>query len=159
MISDNPLNCDCGLIELAMWLSNATSLPAADRSSAVCATPPSLENGALQEVSIKRLVCGVSEDSAEEPLPPMDVPVDSASAAVGVSASVPGLSVPEAKVILHGFQFDGNRISLLWNVDAPSVVYSCDALFVYESFGGHEVCSKRFTLYHLFSYSRIWFFD
>ena len=62
-LADNPLNCDCTLLEFANWLSNS-SLNEEDKSSAVCATPPALENGILTQVSPGNLLCG-------EPTPPI----------------------------------------------------------------------------------------
>nr|XP_018901320.1 PREDICTED: leucine-rich repeat-containing protein let-4-like [Bemisia tabaci] len=109
-LADNPLNCDCSLLDFAHWLANS-SLPAPDRASAVCTTPPSLENGPLQEVPPSKLICGALEDSNEPP-PPPPPPAPS-------------------KVRLHGLQYDGQWLSLLWAVDSPTV-YSCDSLLVYE---------------------------
>lgn len=62
-LADNPLNCDCSLAEFADWLANS-SLDSEDKLSAVCATPPALENGPLSQVSPGSLLCG-------EPTPPI----------------------------------------------------------------------------------------
>ncbi|KAI4490638.1 hypothetical protein M0804_003582 [Polistes exclamans] len=56
-LADNPLNCDCTLLDFATWLSNS-SLSEEDKSSAVCATPPTLENGILTQISPGSLLCG-----------------------------------------------------------------------------------------------------
>ncbi|XP_071438640.1 leucine-rich repeats and immunoglobulin-like domains protein 1 [Hetaerina americana] len=120
-LSDNPLNCDCGISAFASWLSSG-GLPASDRATALCATPPALENGLLVEVLPSQLLCG------DEPAltPPSTPP--------------PATAPPGARLIR--FAFDGSRVSLLWAVGkgggAPAP-YSCDALFVYEEVGAHEV--------------------
>lgn len=70
-LSENPLNCDCALAPFAWWLRNATQVPAADRGSAVCAAPPHLENGLLEDVA--EVLCqdaqGAEEDAALRPGP------------------------------------------------------------------------------------------
>lgn len=96
-----------------------------DRTTAVCATPPSLENGLLVEVSPHELLCGEDEDETG-PVPPQGPP----------ASQVP---VSGKQVILHIFQYDGFNVTLLWNVEASAAPYACDALFVYEEVGAHEV--------------------
>lgn len=49
------------------------------------------------------------------------------------------MPVSGTRVVLRGFQYDGSKVSLLWSVEANSASYSCDALFVYEELGVHEV--------------------
>lgn len=49
------------------------------------------------------------------------------------------MPVSGTRVALRGFQFDGTKVSLLWSVEASALTYSCDALFVYEEMGVHEV--------------------
>ncbi|KAJ4448224.1 hypothetical protein ANN_10238 [Periplaneta americana] len=122
-LADNPLNCDCSLAEFAAWLANCTRLPASDRSTAVCATPPSLENGLLAEVSPHELLCGDDDDEDDEtPSPsPTKVPVSG------------------KQVALRAFEYDGFSITLRWGVEASAAPYACDALFVYEEVGAHEV--------------------
>lgn len=63
-LRDNPLNCDCTLLEFASWLANSSRVGEADKLSAVCATPPALENGILTQVSPGSLLCG-------DPTPPI----------------------------------------------------------------------------------------
>ena len=67
-LADNPLNCDCTLLEFAKWLSNS-SLEEEDKISAVCATPPALENGVLTQVSPENLLCGDPSPSVMTRLP------------------------------------------------------------------------------------------
>ncbi|PSN55203.1 hypothetical protein C0J52_00629 [Blattella germanica] len=122
-LADNPLNCDCSLREFAEWLTNSSQLPSSDRATAVCATPPSLENGLLVEVSPRELRCG-DQDQDEGDLAP------SMAAAVPVSGK---------QVSLRAFHFDGRTVTLLWSVEATAAPYACDALFVYEEVGAHEV--------------------
>lgn len=43
------------------------------------------------------------------------------------------------RVTLRAFQYDGTRVSLLWGVNVTAAPYVCDALFVYEEAGAHEL--------------------
>jgi len=61
-LADNPLNCDCTLMEFASWLGNRSNLPAADRRTAVCATPPALENALLTDMTAADLRCGDEQE-------------------------------------------------------------------------------------------------
>lgn len=116
-LSENPLNCDCSLTEFAVWLFNS-SLSREDKSSAVCTTPPSLENGLLFEIPTEKLLCGEDEQEAlMSPLP----------------------DAVQARINLKSFSYDGKRITLLWNVRDTIVPFSCDAIFVYEEEGANEV--------------------
>ena len=119
------MNCDCNLAEFAEWLTNSSQLPASDRATAVCATPPSLENGLLIEVSPRELLCGEDEEETG-PAPPQ-------------GPLAPQVPVSGKQVTLRIFEYDGYTITLLWNVEASAAPYACDALFVYEEVGAHEV--------------------
>ncbi|KAF4531492.1 hypothetical protein B566_EDAN004088 [Ephemera danica] len=146
-LSDNPLNCDCNLAGFATWLrSNVSGLPIQDVATAVCATPPSLENGLLVQVPENELVCGdiAGDLPADEPVapsalfPPALVP--GASLGAIAPAHRPGsMPVSGAKLNLTSFFFDGFRIALDWSVDSSAIPYTCDALFVYEEVGNHEL--------------------
>ncbi|GLH00738.1 Toll-like receptor 6 [Gryllus bimaculatus] len=122
----NPLNCDCSLAEFAAWLANSSQLPEADRSTAICATPPSLENGLLIQVPPYDLLCGEEEIN----LAPPEGPLSIQGASSEVSAS---------KATLYSFQYDGLQVFLSWNVDASAIPYTCNSLIVYEEMGVHEV--------------------
>lgn len=115
-LADNPLNCDCTLLEFANWLSNST-LNEEDKSSAVCATPPALENGILTQVSPGSLLCG-------EPTPPIMTRVPLAG----------------AQLSLKEFHYDKSTgVNLLWHVEPCTEPYTCDTLRVYETVGDSEV--------------------
>lgn len=107
-LADNPLNCDCTLLEFANWLANS-SLTEEDKSSAVCATPPALENGILTQVPPGSLLCG-------EPTPPM-----------------------MTRVRLKEFNYDESGINLSWHVEQCAEHYTCDSLIVYETIGDSEI--------------------
>lgn len=114
-LADNPLNCDCTLLEFANWLSNS-SLNEEDKSSAVCATPPALENGILTQVSPGNLLCG-------EPTPPI----------------MTRLPLAGAQLTLKEFHYDKSTgINLLWHVEPCTERYTCDTLIVYETIGDTE---------------------
>lgn len=118
-LSENPLNCDCTITEFSLWLMNST-LSKEDKASAVCTTPPSLENGLLIEVQTKDLQCG-DEDEIE------------------LMSLSPTTESVKARINLQSFTYDGSQIKLQWWVEEKAVPYSCDAIFVYEEEGPNEV--------------------
>ncbi|XP_050592480.1 slit homolog 1 protein-like [Bombus affinis] len=123
-LADNPLNCDCTLLEFANWLSNS-SLNEEDKSSAVCATPPALENGILTQVSPGSLLCG-------EPTPPI----------------MTRLPLAGAQLTLKEFHYDKSTgINLLWHVEPCAEQYTCDNLIVYETIGDSEVQTDSSSLH------------
>lgn len=123
-LADNPLNCDCTLLEFANWLSNS-SLNQEDKSSAVCATPPALENGILTQVSPGSLLCG-------EPTPPIMTKVPLAG----------------AQLALKEFHYDpATGVNLLWNVEPCTEHYTCDTLIVYETVGDSEIQADSSSLH------------
>lgn len=124
-LADNPLNCDCTLLEFANWLSNS-SLEPEDKASAVCATPPALENGILTQVSPGSLLCG-------EPTPPIMTRVPLAG----------------AQLTLEKFNFneDTMAVDLSWRVEPCTERYTCDSLIVYEAIGDSEVETESIPLH------------
>ncbi|XP_048509967.1 leucine-rich repeats and immunoglobulin-like domains protein 3 [Athalia rosae] len=120
-LADNPLNCDCTLLDFANWLTNSTFLNEEDRDSAVCATPPALENGILAQVSPGSLLCG-------EPVPPF-------------ATLAPSVPAPGTQITLKDFDYqESGAINLIWNIEPCSRTYTCDRLMVYETItGGNEV--------------------
>ncbi|XP_063216385.1 protein slit-like [Bacillus rossius redtenbacheri] len=126
-LADNPLNCDCSLARFAEWLANDSALAPADRATAVCATPPSLENGVLRDVPRHDLVCG--DDELAPPQGPL----------------APAFPVA-SQVALRAFQYDGATISTVWAVSPAAMPYTCDNLFVYEEVDSHEVLAESSPL-------------
>ncbi|XP_012217251.1 leucine-rich repeats and immunoglobulin-like domains protein 3 [Linepithema humile] len=115
-LTDNPLNCDCTLLEFANWLANS-NLTEEDKLSAVCATPPALENGVLTQVPPGSLLCG-------EPTPP-------------IMTRVP---LAEAQLNLKEYHYDESTgINLLWHVEECAEHYTCDSLIIYETIGDNEI--------------------
>ncbi|KYM86110.1 Leucine-rich repeat-containing protein 70 [Atta colombica] len=124
-LADNPLNCDCTLLEFANWLANS-SLTEEDKSSAVCATPPALENGILMQVPPGSLLCG-------EPTPPM---MTRESHPAG------------AQLSLKEFHYDESTgINLLWHVEQCADRYTCDSLIVYETIDDNEIQTESSPLH------------
>lgn len=119
-LADNPLNCDCTLLEFANWLANS-SLLEEDKSSAVCATPPALENGMLIQVPPGSLLCG-------EPTPL-------------VMTRVPTEILPpleKMQLSLKEFYYDESTgINLLWHMEQCTEHYICNSLNIYEIIDGH----------------------
>nr|ACE75191.1 leucine-rich repeat protein [Glyptapanteles flavicoxis] len=122
-LADNPLNCDCTLLDFANWLSNSP-LDEEEKNSAVCATPPALENGILVQVSPGSLLCG-------DPTPPLMTKVPLAG----------------AQLTLKEFRYDKSGVNILWNVEPCSESYTCDSLIVYEATGSSEVEIESKTLH------------
>lgn len=123
-LADNPLNCDCTLLEFANWLANS-SLTEEDKSSAVCATPPALENGILTQVPSGSLLCG-------EPTPPM----------------MTRIPVADAQLSLKEFHYDESTgINLSWYVEQCVEHYTCDSLIVYETIGDSEIQTESSPLH------------
>lgn len=115
-LADNPLNCDCTMLEFANWLTHS-NLTEEDKSSAMCATPPALENGILTQVPPGSLLCG-------EPTPPM----------------LTRTPMEGAQLNLKKFDYDESTgINLLWHVEQCAEQYTCDSLIVYETIGDSEI--------------------
>lgn len=124
-LADNPLNCDCSLLEFANWLINST-LEEEDKSSAICATPPALENGILTQVSPGNLLCG-------DPVPP-------------TTSKVPLLA---AQLTLKEYHYkESTGVNLLWHVEPCTQHYTCDSLEVYEPVGDNETQVRNFYTRH-----------
>ncbi|XP_076633681.1 leucine-rich tendon-specific protein [Colletes latitarsis] len=123
-LADNPLNCDCTLLEFANWLSNST-LNEEDKSSAICATPPALENGILTQVSPGSLLCG-------EPTPP-------------ITTKEP---LTSAQLTLKNYHYDKSTgVNLLWHVEMCAEQYTCDRLIVYETISDSEMRTESSSLH------------
>ncbi|XP_050315684.1 leucine-rich repeats and immunoglobulin-like domains protein 1 isoform X2 [Anthonomus grandis grandis] len=121
---ENPLNCDCSLIEFGIWLTNS-SIPTEDKATAVCTTPPSLENGLLIQISTDSLLCGEEDQDTMVMAPLSSTPY-------------------KTKVNLKDIQYDGKEIRLVWHVEDEAIPYSCDTVFIYEEDGANEVLIESF---------------
>lgn len=117
-LSDNPLNCDCTLADFAVWFNNASRFSADDLKTAVCMTPPNLENALLVEIAPSDLLCEEGDDANDGE----------------VTAHV-----TEAQIVLRAFNFDGSVVTLLWSIDPVVHSFTCDALFLYEQIATREL--------------------
>ena len=142
---DNPLNCDCHLVELARWLRNSNSSEHdANGRSVVCATPPSLENGLLVETAEEALTC------QEQQTPSAQQHDDDKEEAEGEDSqdgsnflsSQPNedfIRLSSAQVQFVSAQLEGSALlHTRWTVDAATLPYTCDAILVYELNEEHE---------------------
>ncbi|XP_057366942.1 uncharacterized protein LOC130687748 [Daphnia carinata] len=141
-LTDNPLNCDCHLVDLARWLRNSTGNKPADdqnRRSAVCATPPSLENGLLFEAEIETLTCetngngrsgSLSTDAQQEG--------DESNNFLSSQPTEDFIRLSTAQVQFGSAELEGSLLHTVWKVDSATLPYTCDAILVYELSEEHE---------------------
>ena len=144
--ADNPLTCDCHLTDFTQWLQNRTRshLAEEDRKSAVCATPPPLENGLLLETDLSSLTCG---DDSVDTLRSADATSSSSGARRHESDNFLSSQPTEDFIRLSSAQVQFvsaelehvNILHTSWNVDAATLPYSCDAILVYELSDDQEV--------------------
>lgn len=134
LVLDNPLNCDCHLADLARWLHNNSGSSA----TAVCATPPSLENALLVEADPASLTCGdavtakapaLTEEEAEEDM----------SNFLSSQPTEDFIRLSSAQVQFVSAELEGSSVlHTVWNVDSATLPYNCDAILVYELSEEHE---------------------
>ncbi|XP_044740024.1 carboxypeptidase N subunit 2 [Chrysoperla carnea] len=119
-LADNPLNCDCSLIEFAVWLSNSEQLSSEDKKTIICMTPPSLENALLSEINSENLHCGEDEhEPIMAPPPP--------------SSLIDDVPVANIRVTLRNLTYTANQTIFEWSIDENTTIpYTCDSLFIYE---------------------------
>ncbi|KAI9555782.1 hypothetical protein GHT06_018298 [Daphnia sinensis] len=129
-LTDNPLNCDCHLVDLARWLRNSTGNKPADdqnRRSAVCATPPSLENGLLFEAEIESLTCETNGQG------------DESNNFLSSQPTEDFIRLSTAQVQFGSAELEGSSLlHTVWKVDSATLPYTCDAILVYELSEEHE---------------------
>ncbi|CAG0897265.1 unnamed protein product [Darwinula stevensoni] len=122
-LHDNPLHCDCRMAEFGSWLSRNPYLSEEEKASAVCATPPVLENAVLSRLEASQLTC---EDDLHGYYP-------------GEATRV-HRDPPEShfKLEVEEAFYDGEELNLEFGVDAD-VGTACNALFVYEEVSGADL--------------------
>lgn len=151
-LTDNPLNCDCHLVDLARWLRNSTGNKAADdqnRRSAVCATPPLLENGLLFEAEVDSLTCEVTSsvdadvrsesynDDRQQQQPQHEG--DESNNFLSSQPTEDFIRLSSAQVQFGSAQLEGSTLlHTIWTVDSATLPYTCDAILVYELNEEHE---------------------
>lgn len=147
-LTDNPLNCDCHLVDLARWLHNGTGNGAADdenRRSAVCATPPSLENGFLFETDVETLTCetssvGDSPNGGGSSTKSSDGHEgDEGNNFLSSQPTEDFIRLSSAQVQFVSAELEGTSLlHTTWTVDSATLPYTCDAILVYELNEEHE---------------------
>ncbi|XP_066956162.1 leucine-rich repeat-containing protein 15-like isoform X1 [Macrobrachium rosenbergii] len=158
--TDNPLHCDCSLKWFVHWLNQHPSLTPEERNSAVCATPPALENAPLVELKDSQLVC------SEETSPYHDYhdyyhdyyhddAIAEDMSSVRVSDAEISLQVAHwvYKKNAQNVMDDKSEkdpffgVELVWRVDDRAIPYTCEGVFVYEVLQGrpesHQVLMEK----------------
>lgn len=141
------MNCDCHLAGLAEWLRNGTGNQATDdenRRSAVCATPPSLENGLLYEAHPDTLTCetggssSVSDSTAIESKT-SHIDGDEGNNFLSSQPMEDFIRLSSAQVQFVSVELEGSSLlHTKWTVDSATLPYTCDAILVYELNEEHE---------------------
>ena len=135
------------MVDLARWLRNATGNRPVDeenRRSAVCATPPSLENGLLFEAEESALTCESSSSGRSEPMsqPTSDGHEGGDESNNNFLSSQPTedfIRLSSAQVQFGSAELEGSSIlHTVWTVDSATLPYTCDAILVYELNEEHE---------------------
>lgn len=127
---DNPLNCDCHVLELAAWLRNGTG-DEANRKTAVCATPPALENALLYETDTGALTCESARVTDDEE--------EGSSHFLSSQPTEDFIRLSSAQVQFVSAQLEGSALlHTAWTVDSATLPYTCDAILVYELSEEHE---------------------
>jgi hypothetical protein len=125
------------MADLARWLRNSTGNPAADdlnRRSAVCATPPSLENGFLFEAQVESLACDAPGESA-----PSSDNGDESNNFLSSQPTEDFIRLSSAQVQFRSAELEGSTLlHTVWAVDSATLPYTCDAILVYELNEEHE---------------------
>lgn len=125
---------------MARWLHNGTGNRAADdenRRSAVCATPPPLENGLLFETDVETLTCegdgrsrSKSEDGHEG---------EEGNNFLSSQPTEDFIRLSSAQVQFISAELEGSSLlHTSWTVDSATLPYTCDAVLVYELNEEHE---------------------
>ncbi len=136
--TDNPLNCDCHLTDLAAWLRHNSS-DEDNRKSAVCATPPSLENALLVETDLEALTCGSPQQQQQQSTSSGDEDNSSENNFLSSQPTEDFIRLSSAQVQFVSAQLEGpNVLHTVWKVDAATLPYTCDAVLVYELNEEHE---------------------
>ncbi|KAK2721742.1 hypothetical protein QYM36_003900 [Artemia franciscana] len=125
VLTDNPLSCDCQIRDFVEWLQeNDIDV---DGGTAVCATPPELENAHLSELKADMLTCTSEEFSSE---------YDSYEPIISSTGVLRFVNLTQ----------DGAGILVEWDVQTINDVFSCDLLFIYSVDDTHETLIEQLPL-------------
>lgn len=142
------------MADLARWLRNSTGNPAADdlnRRSAVCATPPALENGFLFEAEAEALTCDVQQQTSGGESSPYnnnnngqgqqhgEGDEESNNNFLSSQPTEDFIRLSSAQVQFGSAELEGSTLlHTMWTVDSATLPYTCDAILVYELNEEHE---------------------
>lgn len=130
------------MIGLAQWLRNTTGNQPTDNEnqrSAVCATPPSLENGLLFEANVDSLTCETGSAVGGRSESKTSHDGDESNNFLSSQPMEDFIRLSSAQVQFVSVELEGSSLlHTVWTVDSATLPYTCDAILVYELNEEHE---------------------
>lgn len=122
---DNNLQCDCKMKGFASWLKNKAPFSVERKRAILCDAPTAVNHQALMDVPPHEFLC--SDKTPPESLAEMRE--EEQGRFDSVSESGP-------RLVDYDYVSRDGRMTLTWLVDRTAQPYRCDAVFIFEEFGG-----------------------